>query len=90
MPDSPKRERRFNDEEVALIIKRAAELQQTEQAEQEPGSALSLPEIEEIAHEAGIDQAVVNCAGRGERGEQRIHRRDAERSIRQKAFPLSL
>ncbi len=65
MPDAPKRERRFNDEEVALIIKRAAELQQTEQAEQEPGTALSLSEVEEIAREAGIDPVLIRRAAVG-------------------------
>ena len=57
MADTPKRERRFNDQEVALIIKRAAELQQTEQSDQDTGNALSLTEVEEIAHEAGMEAA---------------------------------
>ena len=46
MPDNSKRERRFNEEEVALIIKRAAELQQTEQIEKDPGNALSLTDVD--------------------------------------------
>src|SRR6266511_3819380 len=65
MADTPKRERRFNDEEVALIIKRAAELQQTEQTEQDPGSALSLSDVEQIAREAGIDPKLVRRAALG-------------------------
>jgi hypothetical protein len=65
MADSPKRERKFNDEEVALIIKRAAELQQTEQASEEPGNALSLSEVEEIAKEAGIDPRLIRRAAQG-------------------------
>ncbi len=65
MADTPKRERRFNDEEVALIIKRAAELQQTEQTEQETGSALSLTEVEQIAREAGIDPLLIRRAALG-------------------------
>jgi hypothetical protein len=62
MADVPGGNRKFNDEEVALIIKRAAELQQTEQVEQEPSSALSLSEVEEIAKEAGIDPALIRRA----------------------------
>jgi hypothetical protein len=65
MADAPKRERKFNDEEVALIIKRAAELQQTEQTEQDPGSALSLTEVEDIAREAGIDPKLIRRAAVG-------------------------
>lgn len=65
MADAPKNERRFNDEEVALIIKRAAELQQTEQVEQEPSSALSLSEVEQIATEAGIDPRLIRRAAQG-------------------------
>jgi len=57
--------RKFNDEEVALIIKRAAELQQTEQAEQQPGHTLSLAEIEQIAKEAGIDPRMIRRAAQG-------------------------
>lgn len=65
MADDSARERRFSEEEVALIIKRAAELQQTEQAAQEPGSSLSLSEIEQIAGEAGIDAGLVRRAALG-------------------------
>ncbi len=64
MPD-PSGARQFNDEEVALIIKRAAELQQTEQSEQEPGHTLSLSEIEQIAREAGIDPRLIRRAAQG-------------------------
>jgi hypothetical protein len=62
MPDSPVTGRKFNDEEVALIIKRAAELQQTEQTADETSSAMSLAEIEQIAKEAGIDPALIRRA----------------------------
>jgi hypothetical protein len=60
--DSSAGNRRFNDEEVALIIKRAAELQQTEQVAQDPSSSLSLKEVEDIAREAGIDPALIRRA----------------------------
>jgi hypothetical protein len=63
--DTPRLERKFNDEEVALIIKRAAELQQTEQTEQDTSSALSLTEVEEIAREAGIDPKLIRRAAVG-------------------------
>ena len=65
MPDESKRERRFSEEEVALIIKHAAELQQTEESEQESGGALSLSEIEQIAREAGIEPTLVRRAALG-------------------------
>ena len=57
--------RKFNEEEVALIIKRAAELQQTEQVEQEPGNAMTLSEVEQIAKEAGIDPMLIRRAAQG-------------------------
>jgi len=63
--DTPKRERQYSEEEVALIIKRAAELQQTEQTEQEPSTALSLIEVEQIAKEAGIDPRLIRRAALG-------------------------
>ena len=62
MADAPSSGRKFNDEEVALIIKRAAELQQTEQIAQDPANAMSLAEVEAIAREAGIDPALVRRA----------------------------
>ena len=65
MVEPPGRDRKFNEEEVALIIKRAAELQQTEQAEHDPGNALTLPEVEQIAREAGIDPRLVRHAALG-------------------------
>jgi eukaryotic-like serine/threonine-protein kinase len=64
MPDNSRRERRFNEEEVALIIKRAAELQQTEHVE-ESDRALSLTDVEQIAREAGIDPKLIRRAALG-------------------------
>ena len=62
----PEDARRFNDEEVALIIKRAAELQHTEQkAAQDESSAMSLAEIEQVAREAGIDPQLIRRAAQG-------------------------
>jgi len=63
MTDTSRRERRFNDEEVALIIKRAAELQQTERVE--PSTALTLSDVEQIAREAGIDPDLIRRAAVG-------------------------
>lgn len=65
MADPQSRDRKFNDEEVALIIKRAAELQQTQQVAQEPSTALSLSEVEQIAREAGIDPMLIRQAAYG-------------------------
>jgi hypothetical protein len=58
-------DRKFNEEEVALIIKRAAELQQTQQVENEPSNALTLSEVEQIAREAGIDPKLIRQAAHG-------------------------
>jgi hypothetical protein len=55
-------EKKFSEEEVALIIKRAAELQQTEAIEEEKGTSLTLSEVEQIAREAGIDPALIRRA----------------------------
>jgi hypothetical protein len=65
MADVPATSRKFNDEEVALIIKRAAELQQTEQVAEEPGHSMSLAEVEQIAQEAGIDPRLIRRAAQG-------------------------
>ena len=65
MTDRSTGDRKFNDEEVALIIKRAAELQQTQQIEQEPSNALTLAEVEQIAREAGIDPKLIRQAAHG-------------------------
>ncbi len=65
MTDPPSRDRKFNDEEVALIIKRAAELQQTQQADEEPSNAMTLAEVEQIAQEAGIDPKLIRQAAHG-------------------------
>lgn len=65
MTDPTARDRKFNDEEVALIIKRAAELQQTQQAEEEPGNSMTLVEVEQIAREAGIDPKLIRQAAHG-------------------------
>jgi hypothetical protein len=62
MPDAAGTSRRFSEEEVALIIKRAAELQQTEETADEPGNALTLGEVEQIAKEAGIDPLLIRRA----------------------------
>jgi len=53
--------RRFNEKEVALIIKRASELQQNE-ATTESTTGMSLAELEQVAREAGLDPALVRRA----------------------------
>ena len=57
MADS--REREFTDQEMALILKRAAELQERSDGR---GASRSLGEITEIAAEVGIDRAFVDEA----------------------------
>jgi hypothetical protein len=53
--------RRFNEKEVALIIKRASELQQNE-ATPESITGMSLAELEQVAREAGLDPELVRRA----------------------------
>jgi len=65
MAEPGKGDRKFSEEEVALIIKRAAELQQTQQIESEPSNALTLSEVEQIAREAGIDPKLIRQAAHG-------------------------
>ena len=52
--------RRFNEKEVALIIKRASELQTETTAESNTG--MSLAELEQVAREAGLDPELVRRA----------------------------
>lgn len=47
-------EERYDEDEVGLILRRAAELQ--------PGSSMSLAELEAVADEAGIERALVRRA----------------------------
>lgn len=58
---APGAERRFDDREVGLIIRRAAELQRSELARTDPGG-MSLAELEQVAREAGLDPALVRRA----------------------------
>jgi hypothetical protein len=53
--------RRFNEKEVAQIIKRASELQQ-EESPVESSAGMSLVELEQVAREAGLDPALVRRA----------------------------
>lgn len=61
------REPVFHEEDVAEILRRTAQLERTRQAR---GATLSLGEIERIAHEAGLDPALVRQAAQ-ELGERR-------------------
>ena len=53
--------RRFNEQEVAAIIKHASELQQVESTG-DSSTGMSLAELEQIAREAGLDPALVRRA----------------------------
>jgi hypothetical protein len=53
--------RRYNEKEVAEIIKRASELQQIESTA-ESTTGMSLAELEQVAREAGLDPALVRRA----------------------------
>lgn len=64
MPQSADRSRRYTDQEVALIIKRAAELQEADPADATRPSGMSLAELEQVAREAGLDPTLVRRAAR--------------------------
>lgn len=53
--------RRYNEKEVALLLKRASELQRAAPSVRDP-TGLTLRELEEIASEAGLDSAMLRQA----------------------------
>jgi hypothetical protein len=55
--------RRFTDQEVALVLRRASEIDDTEAAG--PGSGLSLDDLRDIAREVGISPAAIDRAVAG-------------------------
>ena len=59
MPDTPPPSQRYSDQEMALILKRAAELQEGADGR---GAQRTLAEIQEIAAEVGIDAPFVSEA----------------------------
>lgn len=61
--ESTRAGRMYSDSEVALVIKRATELQASEAQRSDAGATgLSLGELEQIAREAGIDPSLVRRA----------------------------
>lgn len=60
-PDAD-RPSRYSDQEVALILRRAAEMQAGARGSVETADGLSLAALEEIAREAGIDPSLVRRA----------------------------
>jgi hypothetical protein len=64
MPDTPIDERRFSDQEVREILKRAVERTPSRSHALEKTEGLSLPELQAIATEVGIDPARVEDAAR--------------------------
>lgn len=61
MSDLPAGPRRYDEEEVSRLLKRASELQRSEPTYRDP-SGLTLPELEEIAAEAGLDVQLLRQA----------------------------
>ncbi|MEO8334954.1 MAG: hypothetical protein ABI664_08280 [bacterium] len=57
----PSPSRRYNEKEVALIIKQASELQEAE-APGDSSAGMSLVELEQIARETGLDPALIRRA----------------------------
>lgn len=62
MPDARDAARRFGEKDVAVILRRAAELQHRDPVAVTEGSGLSLADLESIAQEAGIDRRYVRRA----------------------------
>jgi hypothetical protein len=58
----PGTRRRFDDEQVSLILRRAAELQEEQGAGDRASSGMTLADLEEVAREAGLDPALVRRA----------------------------
>ncbi len=61
MNDQPAGPRRYSENEVGLILRRATEMQRAEPTAPDP-AGLTLAELEEIAAEAGIDPALLRHA----------------------------
>jgi hypothetical protein len=59
-PDGPPR--RFSEEEVGRLLKRATEIQERERTPADPAGGWTLRELEEIAAEAGIDPRLLRRA----------------------------
>ncbi len=55
-------EHRYDDQESARIIRRALEIQRTERTAGGTGAGLTLPELEGIARESGIDPELIRRA----------------------------
>lgn len=53
--------RRYNEKEVALIIRQASELQEAD-ATRDSSAGMSLVELEQVAREAGLDPALIRRA----------------------------
>ena len=57
----PSSSRRYNEKEVALIIKQASELQESASSS-ESSTGMSLAELEQIAKETGLDPTLIRRA----------------------------
>lgn len=75
--------RRFDEREVALIIRRAGELQQSDATTSDRGG-MSLVELEQVAREAGLDPALVRRAA------MELDDRPSARSSRLAGAPLRI
>ena len=85
MPDANDERRRYTEQEVGVILRRAAELQQHEPGAGVEPSSLSLKELEQVAREAGIDPRFVRRAA-----QDVAERAPAGRPVRFLGAPLVL
>lgn len=85
MPDANDERRRYTEQEVGVILRRAAELQQHEPGAGVETSSLSLKELEQVAREAGIDPRFVRRAA-----QDVTERAPAGRPVRFLGAPLVL
>lgn len=56
--------RRFTDREVAIVLRKASEIDEGEGADAGSGAGLSLEDLKEIAREVGISAQAIDRAAR--------------------------
>src|SRR3954471_21775924 len=86
LPSTAMTERRFNEEEVAAIFAKAAEVQQSGQGQltRSPRDGITLADLEAIGHEVGIAPEILRQAAAS------IDREDKRTTRRFLGFPIGV
>ena len=89
------KDRTFTEEEIASLLERAAELQAEAARNAHPKPGLTLPELEVVARESGIDpmlirQAAIEMDGRGRPSQMLAKDKTATHLIVERVIPGSL